>query len=141
MRHLQIAFCLFILTAASDLETALKTIDKEIAETRYPQRYSALTLYESYDHDAVGADRRFTNQVIVITGKIEKISRHPTNGFTVVSFTAPEKIPYSLNCYFSKNHERDATSLPAGRPNVHLIGKVAGSNSLEIIILGCRIHR
>jgi hypothetical protein len=34
-----------------------------------------------------------------------------------------------------------ATSLPAGQPNVQLIGKVAGANSLEIIILGCRIHR
>jgi tRNA_anti-like len=137
--------CLFVLAlmliGAADLDTALKIIDKEIAETRYPQRYSALNVYESYDHDPVRADSRFKNQIVVITGKIGKISRHPSNGLAIVSFAPPEKIPYSLNCYFSKNHERDAASLYAGLAAIHLIGKVAGSNSLEIIILGCRIHR
>lgn len=141
MRQLLITFCLFMLSAATDLETALKIIDKEIAETRYPHKYSALNVYESYDNDAARADRRFKDQIVVITGKIGKISRHPSDGLAIVSFAPPEKIPYSLNCYFSKNQERDAASLYEGLANIRLIGKVAGSNFLEIIILGCRIHR
>lgn len=132
-----------IFIGAADWEAAFKAIDKEIteADSRWLTSVSADDLYTSYDHNAVRADRQFKNKIIVITGKVKKISRHPVNNLAMVTFAPEEKTQYDLNCYFSKNFERDAASLYAGQSPVHLYGKVAGSNSLEIAVLGCRIHR
>jgi hypothetical protein len=127
-----------LLIGATQEETAFKLIDKEISESRHPQSLTSDDLYGFYDHNAIRADRQFKNNIVVVTGKIAKISRHPTNGLAVVTFAPTERTQYNLNCYFSKNHERDAAALYKGKQAVDLVGKVAGAKSLEIIILGCR---
>jgi hypothetical protein len=92
-----------LLIGATQDEAAFKLIDKEISESLYPQSLTSDDLYGFYDHNAIRADRQFKNKIIVVTGKVAKISRHPTNGLAVVTFAPTERSQYDLNCYFSKN--------------------------------------
>ena len=151
-RLARLTLCGLLVLGAVDVETALKIIDKEINELvsrQVPNRVTARELEQSYDLNAVSADREFNGKIIAVTGPIRDISRDPYNQLPVVTLSTVTPEAWrsgnemlsrrDIGCYFSKNREGEVMLLYKRQPDVTLIGKVAGATQFEITIVGCRV--
>jgi tRNA_anti-like len=131
-----VSFCLALLVVAGCNKPRATTPDEPIKPV------ATLTVEEllaEYQKNEVGADQKFKDKPIQVTGTVAGVKKAPPLGYFVGLGSPQEGDSYDVMCFLDKSAEEDAGKLKAG-DKITLMGRCDGkAGGLQLKMSRCWI--
>jgi hypothetical protein len=139
-RHLfsVLTVCVFFVLAIACSDD--KKTEKEVAEKEVSQpaiQVTAAQLYSDYEANEVSADLKYKDKVLSVSGTVDDISKDFGDDI-YVTLTGKE-FGGDIQCYFSKDHEKEAAQLKKGQ-QITIKGNCEGKVVINVLLRGSSIQ-
>jgi len=123
LKYIYIATSLTIIACNNSSNTATKV--------------SPHQLYADYEANEVAADLKYKDKVLIVTGKVQEITKDYDDQICVTIYTGD--IIGTIRCSFATSHTNEVAGLEKGQ-SITIKGKCEGKSIFNVNLGGCSLQ-